>query len=140
LVAGRAGGAGPPAGGAGPLAGGAGPLAGEADAEAALAAWLKRVPSPAYGPEWHDELRFEALKSSGARLVWGAEIDYTPRAAARERREIWELGPDVFGWVSTTPRHRQLVAGRTPEELWREYSGLAGQLVSMGHDVRFYDS
>lgn len=118
---------------------GGGPVTGEADAEAALAAWLKRVPSPAYGPEWHDELRFEALKSSGARLVWGCEIDFTPRASARERREIWELGPDVFGWVSTTPRHRQLVAGRTPEELWREYSGLAGQLVSMGHDVRFYD-
>ena len=117
-----------------------GPEAASAGAEAALAAWLKRVPSPAYGPEWHDELRFEALKSSGARLVWGCEIDYTPRAKALERREIWELGPEVFGWISTTPRHRQLVSGRSPEELWREYSGLAGQLVSIGFDVRFYDS
>jgi SAM-dependent methyltransferase len=119
--------------------GGPGPGDGEAG-EAALAAWLRRVPSPAYGVEWHDELRFQALKSAGARLIWGCEIDYTPRSSALERREIWELGSDVYGWVSTTPRHRQLVAGRTPEELWRENSSLAGQLAAAGFEVRFYDA
>jgi|SRR5581483_6696601 len=111
-----------------------------AAAEAALAAWLRRVPAPAYGPEWHDELRFEALKSAGARRIWGCEIDYAPRSPATERREIWELGPDVFNWIATTPRHRQLVAGRTPEELWRENSTLAGRLAAAGFAVRLYDT
>ena len=111
-----------------------------AGAEAALAAWVKRVPSPAYGPEWHDELRFEALKSTGAKLVWGAEIDYTPRTEAVERREIWELGREVYGWISTTPGHRQLESGRTVEELWREYSTLAGELAAVGFEVRYYDA
>jgi SAM-dependent methyltransferase len=122
----------------GQRAGGDGPD-GADDGEAALVAWLKRVRPPAYGVEWHDELRFEALKSKGAKLVWGAEIDYTPRTPAVERREIWELGSEVYGWISTTPRHRQLESGRTVEDLWREYSSLAGQLAAVGFEVRYYD-
>ena len=106
----------------------------------ALAAWLKGVRSPAYGPEWHDELRFEALKSAGARLVWGCEIDYSPRTAALERREIWEDdGGAAWGWIATTPRHRELVAGRAADELIREYHTLAARLAAAGLAVRYYD-
>ncbi|MCA1845704.1 MAG: hypothetical protein LC792_21420, partial [Actinobacteria bacterium] len=106
----------------------------------ALAAWLKGVRSPAYGPEWHDELRFEALKSAGARLVWGCEIDYAPRTPAVERREIWEDdGGSAWGWIATTPRHRELVAGRGADELIREYHTLAAGLAGAGLAVRYYD-
>jgi SAM-dependent methyltransferase len=109
-----------------------------AAAGAALAAWLKGVRAPAYGPEWHDELRFEALKSAGARLVWGCEIDYTPRSPARERREVWENG-GAWGWIATTPRHRELVSGRRADELIREYHTLAARLAAAGFAVRYYD-
>src|SRR5207237_7816228 len=105
-------------------------------AGADLAAWLKGVARPAYGPEWHDELRFEALKAAGARLIWGCEIDYTPHSPARERREIWDHGGTLYGWIATTPRFRELVAGRRAEELWREYSDLAGRLAASGVEVR----
>jgi len=104
-----------------------------------LADWLKRVPPPAYGPEWHDELRFAALQAAGARLLWGCEIDYTPRSPALERREIWEHDGGAFGWIATTPRFRQLVTGRSADDLWREYSGLAGQLAAAGFAVRYYE-
>ena len=105
---------------------------------AELAAWIKGVAPPAYGPEWHDEIRFEALKSTGARLVWGCEIDYTPNSAARERREIWDRAGDAYGWISTTPRSRQLITGRTAEALWSEYSAFAGRFAAAGFTVRFY--
>jgi SAM-dependent methyltransferase len=122
--------------------GAAGPAGGPAGGPAAgpaLAAWLKGVRAPAYRPEWHDELRFEALKSAGARLVWGCEIDYAPRTPARERREIWEQGGAVWGWIATTPRHRELVAGRRAEELVREYRTLAAGLAAAGFAVRYHD-
>jgi len=111
-----------------------------AASEAELAAWLKRVPAPAYGREWHDELRFDALKSSGARLVWGCEIDYTPRTAVVERREIWARGDEAYGWISTTPRFRELVTGRQAGDLRQEYETLARQLARAGFTVRFYDA
>jgi SAM-dependent methyltransferase len=117
-----------------------GPPADEAAGGPGLAAWMKRVPPPAYGREWHDELRLEALKAAGARLVWGCEIDYTPRSPALERREIWDHDGAAYGWISTTPRFRQLVPGRGAEDLWREYSTLAGRLAAAGFAVRFYDS
>jgi SAM-dependent methyltransferase len=103
-----------------------------------LATWLKRVSAPAYGSPWHDELRFEALKADGAKLAWGAEIDYSPVSPTMERREIWEHGKDIYGWITTTVGHRELVTGRTVELLWNEYGGYAGQFVARGLKVRFY--
>src|SRR5688572_1627202 len=110
------------------------------DSLAGLGVWLKRMPAPAYGSTWHDELRFEALKAAGAKLAWGAEIDYSPVSPTVERREIWERGKDIYGWVTTTVGYRELVTGRTVEALWNEYGGYAGQFVARGLNVRFYDS
>jgi SAM-dependent methyltransferase len=110
-----------------------------ATSDADLAAWIKGVAPPAYGPEWHAELRYEALKAAGARLVWGCEIDFAPHSQTLERREIWDDGGDVYGWVSTSPRLRELVVRRSAEDLWREYSGFAGQCAAGGLQVRFYD-
>ncbi|HEV7688694.1 MAG TPA: methyltransferase domain-containing protein [Acidimicrobiia bacterium] len=101
----------------------------------ALAAWIKSVPPPAFGPEWHDELRFEALKADGARLVWGCELDYAPTL---ERREIWEHDGKVYGWITTTGCFRELTAGRSPEELWNEYGAYAGRCAAKGVQVRFH--
>lgn len=122
---------------AGRRAKGAAPAA--EDSLAGLAAWLKRAPAPAYGSTWHDELRFETLKAGGAKLAWGAEIDYSPVSPMLERREIWEHGKEIYGWVTTTVGHRELVTGRTVEALWNEYGGYAGQFVARGLNVRFYD-
>jgi len=108
-------------------------------AQAGLAGWLKRVPVPAYGPGWHDELRLEALKAAGARLAWGCEIDYSPHRPVLERREIWEHDGAVFGWVTNTVGFRELTAGQTAEPLWREYGAHAGQFAAAGLQVRFYD-
>jgi hypothetical protein len=105
-----------------------------------LAAWMRGVAPPAYGPMWHQELRFEALKASGARLVWGCEIDYSPLSSIVERREIWDHDGQVYGWITTTVRVRDLVEGRTAEDLWREYSAWAGRVAASGSPVRFYDS
>jgi SAM-dependent methyltransferase len=105
-----------------------------------LAAWIKGVAPPAFGPEWHDELRFEALKAAGGRLVWGCEIDYAPHSPMLERREIWERGGDVYGWVTTTVQFRELVAGRTAEELRTEYGAYAGRFAASGLRVRFYEA
>ena len=102
-----------------------------------LAAWIKSVKAPAYGPAWHDELRFETLRAKGARLIWGCEIDYTPHDPMRERREIWDLDDQVYGWVTTTAGLRELVSGRSPEDLWREYAGYAGRFAQAGLAVRF---
>jgi SAM-dependent methyltransferase len=107
---------------------------------AELAVWIKGVAPPAYGPVWHDELRFEALKAAGARLVWGCEIDYAPHSPTLERREIWEHDGDVYGWTTTTVRFRELTAGRSAEELWREYGTYAGRFAASGLQVRFYDA
>jgi hypothetical protein len=101
-----------------------------------LAAWIKGVPPPAFGPEWHDELRFEALKADGARLVWGCEFDYAP---TRERREIWEHDGKVYGWITTTGSFRELATGRSPEELWNEYGAYAGRCAAKGIQVRFHE-
>lgn len=107
---------------------------------AELAAWIKGVKPPAYGPVWHDELCFEALKAAGARLVWGCEIDYAPHSPTLERREIWEHDSNVYGWITTTIRFRELVTGRSAEELRKEYSAYAGQFAASGLRVRFYDA
>jgi SAM-dependent methyltransferase len=104
-----------------------------------LAAWLKRAEPPAYGEAWHDELRFEALKASGAQRLWGCEIDYAPHSPMVERREIWTDGDDVFGWVTTTLGLRELVTGHSPDELWQEYSRYAVHLNAKGLNVRFYE-
>jgi len=104
-----------------------------------LAAWIKGVAPPAYGPMWHDELRFEALKASGARLVWGCEIDYAPHSPMVERREIWDHDGVAYGWVTTTVRVRELIEGRTAEDLWQEYGAWAGRVAATGSRVRFYD-
>jgi SAM-dependent methyltransferase len=109
-----------------------------ATSSADVAAWLKRAKPPAYGPAWHDELRFEALKASGARLVWRCEIDYRPQADARERREVWEDDGRAYGWISATPQSRQLVSGRRADELKAEYSAFAGRLAAAGFNVRLY--
>jgi SAM-dependent methyltransferase len=105
-----------------------------------LAAWVKGLAPPAFGPEWHDELRFEALKADGAQLVWGCVIDYAPRSPTLERREIWEHDGAVYGWITTTGQFRELVAGRTPEALWTEYGAHAGQCAAGGLQVRFHDA
>jgi hypothetical protein len=110
------------------------------EAEAELSAWLKRMPVPAYGPVWHDELRHEALKAAGSRLVWGCEIDYSPHSPTLERREIWDHDGAVYGWVTTTVGFRELVEGRTAPELWNEYGAYAGQFAASGLQVRFYES
>jgi SAM-dependent methyltransferase len=111
-----------------------------ATSSAELAAWIKGVAPPTYGPMWHDELRFEALKADGARLVWGCEIDYAPHSPTLERREIWAHDDDVFGWITTTLHSRELVAGRTAQALWSEYGAYAGQFAASGLRVRFYDA
>ena len=107
---------------------------------AALAAWIKAVKAPAYGPMWHQELRFAALQASGARLVWGCEIDYAPHSPTLERREIWGFDDEVFGWVTTTMGLRELVVGRSAEDLWREYANYAGRFATSGLNVRFYEA
>jgi SAM-dependent methyltransferase len=108
-----------------------------AAASAELAAWLKRAEPPAYGLAWHDELRFEALKASGAQRLWGCEIDYAPHSPMVERREIWTDGDETFGWVTTTLGLRELITGHTPEDLWQEYSRYAVRLNASGLNVRF---
>ncbi|MCA1845120.1 MAG: class I SAM-dependent methyltransferase [Actinobacteria bacterium] len=110
-----------------------------ASAGAALAAWLKSVEPPAYGESWNDEVRFEALKSGGARLVWGCEIDYDPHSPMVERREIWRHGDDAYGWIATTTGLRELYSGHPPEALWQEFSRYAVSLNSRGVKVRFYE-
>ena len=105
-----------------------------------LAGWIKSVRAPAYGPMWHDELRFEALRAEGARLVWGCEIDYAPHSPMLERREIWSLDDAVYGWVTTTLGLRELVAGRSAEDLWREYAAYAGRFATSGLKVRFFET
>jgi SAM-dependent methyltransferase len=110
-----------------------------ATSTADLAAWLKGAEPPAYGQAWHDELRFEALKASGAQRLWGCEIDYAPHSPTVERREIWTDGDDAYGWVATTLGLRELVAGHTPAELWQEYSRYAVRLNASGVNVRFYE-
>ena len=109
-------------------------------APADLAAWIKSVKPPAYGPAWHDELRFRTLQADGARLIWGCEIDYAPHSPILERREIWDLDDDLYGWVTTTLGLRELVSGRSAEELWREYANYAGRFATAGLQVRFYES
>ncbi|HYH50444.1 MAG TPA: methyltransferase domain-containing protein [Acidimicrobiia bacterium] len=104
-----------------------------------LAGWIKSQPPPAYGQPWHDELRFRALQAAGARRVWGCEIDYAPHSPVLERREIWSLGDDVYGFVTTTLGLRELTSGRSPEDLWREYANYAARFVTSGLTVRFFD-
>ena len=106
---------------------------------AALAAWLKAVKAPAYGRTWQDELRFAAVQAGGARLIWGCEIDYAPHGEMLERREIWDLDDDLYGWITTTSGLRELVVGRSAEELWREYANYAGRFATAGLAVRFYE-
>lgn len=109
-------------------------------ATADLVAWIKSVAPPAYGQAWHDELRFRTLQAAGARRVWGCEIDYSPHSPGLERREIWSLGDDVYGWVTTTLGLRELVTGRSPEDLWRDYANYAARFVTSGLQVRFVDA
>jgi SAM-dependent methyltransferase len=104
-----------------------------------LADWLKRTEPPAYGEAWHDELRFEALKASGAERLWGCEIDYSPHSPTVERREIWTDGDEAFGWVTTSLGLRELMTGHAPQELWQEYTRYAVQLNAKGVTVRFYE-
>ncbi len=106
---------------------------------AALAAWLKAAEPPAYGEAWHDELRFEALKASGAERLWGCEIDYSPHSPTVERREIWTDGDDSYGWVATTLGLRELMTGQAPQDLWQEYTRYAVHLKAKGLEVRFYE-
>jgi SAM-dependent methyltransferase len=110
-----------------------------ATSAADLAAWLKAAEPPAYGEAWHDELRFEALKASGAQRLWGCEIDYSPHSPTVERREIWTDGDDAFGWVTTTLGLRELITGHAPQELWQEYSRYAVRFNASGLNVRFYE-
>lgn len=105
-----------------------------------IAGWIQRVKAPAYGQAWHDELRFRRLQDSGARRIWGCEIDYTPHSPMRERREIWELDSALYGWITTTSGLRELVTGRSAEELWREYADYAARFATAGLTVRFHDS
>ena len=104
-----------------------------------LAAWLKAAEPPAYGEPWHDELAFEALKAKGAQRLWGCEIDYSPHSPAVERREIWTDGDNTYGWVATTLGLRELIAGRSPQELWQEYTRYAIRFNAAGVNVRFYE-
>ena len=104
-----------------------------------LAAWLKGAEPPAYGEAWHDELRFEALKASGAQRLWGCEIDYSPHSPTVERREIWTDGDDTYGWVTTTLGMRELMTGHAPQELWQEYTRYAVHFRAKGLNVRFYE-
>jgi SAM-dependent methyltransferase len=103
-----------------------------------LAAWLKAVQPPAYGEVWHDELRFERLKTAGAQRVWAAEIDYAPYSPAVERREVWAQGADAYGWVTTSLQLRQLTRGRTVDALIAEYTAYARDLAAKGVRVRSY--
>lgn len=104
-----------------------------------LSAWLKAARPPAYGEGWHDELRLESLKSAGARLLWGCEIDYAPHDPMLERREIWHHDDVAYGWVATTTGLRELVTGPVPEDLRRQYRAYTGRLAATGLQVRFYD-
>ena len=104
---------------------------------AELAAWIKTVKPPAYGPAWEAELRFEALKAAGARLVWGCEIDYAPHSPVLELRQIWQLGDAAYGWVTTTLGLRELVTGQRVEQLRKEYGAYADRFAASGLAVRF---
>ncbi|HEU5449382.1 MAG TPA: methyltransferase domain-containing protein [Acidimicrobiia bacterium] len=106
---------------------------------AALAAWLKAAEPPAYGEAWTDELRFEALKASGAERLWGCEIDYSPHSPMIERREIWTDGDDSYGWIATTLGLREFMTGQAPQDLWQEYTRYAVHLKAKGLEVRFYE-
>jgi SAM-dependent methyltransferase len=103
-----------------------------------LATWLKAVKPPAYGPVWHDEIRFEKLKAAGAELVWAAEIDYSPHSPAVERREVWAHGPDAYGWVTTSLGLRELTRSRSVPTLVAEHSAYARKLAASGVRVRSY--
>jgi SAM-dependent methyltransferase len=105
---------------------------------AELARWLEAAKPPAYGPEWHQELRFERLKAAGAKRVWGVEIDYAPHSPTIERREVWTQGAAAYGWITTSLGLRQLTPGRTADDIVAEYSAYARKWTASGLRVRRY--
>jgi hypothetical protein len=109
-----------------------------ATSTADLAGWIKSVTPPAYGTAWHDELRFEKLKATGAELAWGAEIDYAPHSPAVERREVWAHPSGAHGWVTTSMGLRQLSRGRSIEAIVAEYEAYARRWIDSGLRVRRY--
>jgi hypothetical protein len=109
-----------------------------ATAPAELAGWLKAVKPPAYGNVWHDELRFERFKAAGAELVWGAEVNYAPYSPAVERREVWAHRAEVYGWVTTSMRLRQLTRARSVQAIVDEYTAYVRERAASGVRVRRY--
>ncbi len=109
-----------------------------ATAPAELAGWLKAVKPPAYGNVWHDELRFERFKAAGAELVWGAEVNYAPYSPAVERREVWAHRAEVYGWVTTSMRLRQLTRARSVAAIVDEYTAYVRERAASGVRVRRY--
>ena len=109
-----------------------------ATSTADLARWLKTVKPPAYGTVWHDELRFDKLKESGAELVWGAEISYAPHSPAVERREVWAHHGEGYGWVTTSLHLRQLTRGRSVQAVVAEFTAYARERAASGVRVRPY--
>lgn len=103
-----------------------------------LARWVQAVKPPAYGTVWHDELRFEKLKAAGAKLVWGAEIDYAPYSPAVERREVWAHHAEAYGWVTTSMNLRQLTRARSVTAVVAEYTAYARERATSGVRVRLY--
>ncbi|MGH9038172.1 MAG: class I SAM-dependent methyltransferase [Acidimicrobiia bacterium] len=103
-----------------------------------LAEWLKGVKPPAYGTVWHDELRFEKLKATGAELVWGAEITYAPYSPAVERREVWARPGETYGWVTTSLHLRQLSRAPSVAAIVAEYTAYIRERAASGARVRLY--
>lgn len=111
-----------------------------ATSPADVAGWVKAVDPPAYGRVWHDELRFERVKAAGARLVWGAEIDYAPHSPVVERREVWADHAEAYGWVTTSLGLRELTRGPSVDATVAEYTAYAQKWSASGLRVRRYDA
>jgi SAM-dependent methyltransferase len=109
-----------------------------ATSTADLARWVKAVKPPAYGKAWHDELRFESLKTAGAELVWGAEIGYAPYSSLVERRQVWTHRSEAYGWVTTSEGLRELSRGASASALVAEYRAYTQKLAASGLRVRPY--
>jgi SAM-dependent methyltransferase len=103
-----------------------------------LASWLKAITPPAFGPGWHDELRFERLKAADAALVWGVEIDYAPHSDLVERKEVWAQGTRAYRWETNTLGLRELAPVQSVGAAVGDLSAYGQKWAAAGLQVRPY--